>query len=104
GALAAAGCQRDALDGGGGGGGSGSPPDLGVAAPSDLAATEADDLAGTTGADLLPPLEVITVCPEDQQVDNGTNTVVRVHAAWLIDHTTLSPTSLVVQLAGAPVA
>jgi hypothetical protein len=103
GALAAAGCQRTALDAGGADG-SAPPPDLGVQPPSDLAPTSASDLGPATGADLLPPPETVAVCPEDQQMDSGTNTVVRVHAAWLIDHTTLSPTSLVVQLAGAPVA
>jgi hypothetical protein len=70
----------------------------------DLAQKAAVDLLPATGPDLQPPPESVSICPQDQQMDSGTNTVVRVHAAWLIDRTTVSPASLVVQLGATPVA
>lgn len=104
GALVAAGCQRANPDAGVPDGAS---PETDLASPSppaDLAPTEAGDLAPWPAPDLLPPVEAVSVCPVDQQMDSGTNTVVRVHAAWLIDRLSLSPSSLGVQLGGTPIA
>src|SRR5438445_3288139 len=94
GALFSAACQRanpDAQDGS-----SSSPGDLAAPPAADLAAHGAGDLAPVAEPDLAPPPETITICPDDQHMDSGTNSVVRVHAAWRIDTTTVSPMSLVV--------
>jgi hypothetical protein len=101
GALLGAGCH-DAPPDGGSPDLASAPADLALAPSDDLASV--DDLASAPGPDLQPPPETIAICPDDQQLDNGTNTVVRVHATTLIAHKSITPTSLVVQLGGTLIA
>src|SRR6266536_1581777 len=54
--------------------------------------------------DMLPPPEKIALCPQDQETDIGTNSVVRVHAVTPIDTRTVSDASLMVRGDGTLVA